>query len=61
MNAYVVFVDEAAAKAALAFDGQQLNGKAVHVDLAGNKEHDVQHSVFVGNLAFSMCFWLAKH
>lgn len=55
MNAYVVFEEEAGAKAALEFDGQEINGKKVHVDLAGNKEHDSKHSVFVGNLPFSMC------
>jgi hypothetical protein len=35
-SAYVVFKTEEGAVAALAFNGQEINGKVVRVDLAGN-------------------------
>jgi nucleolar protein 12 len=53
MNAYVVFVEAAGATAALAFNGKEIEGKVVRVDLADNsKKHEDDKSVFVGSLPF---------
>ena len=54
MNAYVVMGTDAEATAALAFNGQQIGGKTVRVDLAGAaKAHDESRSVFLGSLPFA--------
>lgn len=54
-NAYVVFEELDAANKALSYNGKQINGRTVRVDLAGNgTSHDNTRSVFVGNLSFTV-------
>ncbi|KAL2645197.1 hypothetical protein R1flu_012784 [Riccia fluitans] len=56
LNGYVVFNEEASAKAALAHNMKEFRGKHLRVDLAGHGssgvEYDRKRSIFVGNLPF---------
>eukprot|EP00123_Amoebidium_parasiticum_P013048 comp21735_c0_seq1/m.30746 comp21735_c0_seq1/g.30746 ORF comp21735_c0_seq1/g.30746 comp21735_c0_seq1/m.30746 type:complete len:480 (-) comp21735_c0_seq1:407-1846(-) len=54
MNAYVVFKTEEEARAALAANATLYRDKHIRVDMAGNKEHDTQKTVFVGSLPFDV-------
>ncbi|ORX74526.1 hypothetical protein DL89DRAFT_290061 [Linderina pennispora] len=52
-NAYVEFVETAAAEKCIGLNGNIFHDHHLRVDLAGNeKSHDMKRSVFIGNLDF---------
>eukprot|EP00698_Gefionella_okellyi_P006393 TRINITY_DN15747_c0_g1_i1.p1 TRINITY_DN15747_c0_g1~~TRINITY_DN15747_c0_g1_i1.p1 ORF type:complete len:403 (-),score=96.49 TRINITY_DN15747_c0_g1_i1:164-1372(-) len=53
-NGYVVYADEAGARASLKHNAQLVGDNHVRVDMATGSPHDYQKTIFVGNLPFSV-------